>query len=332
MESYVRFNQNLVVNFVKVESKIYEDLDAAKTAKRSVTSSTVLYNNFENNVDALYYNIGVTDYTRSYIYRRRYFQTYYDYVCLLKGAIAFNDYNITNNNDYIYMAVVAAPRDDGTFLYEIYEPIDDQEQRIFTHTRWDSWSISNVEASATDNNILYQTGTIWKLGLNLNEENLTQNIGVTSWDTLGKYPKISVGQKNYESSTVTCLLGSMQEVVDDRIVSTKEGYDDVEHNIVCKTEDKFDTRYRYTERNNINTRYGREVEKLDAWRKFCSDGELKLLKDLKGNAWIVQIVDMPSHSINHGAFNLPTTISFAWKEVMDINSVSIVSSNINEGD
>jgi hypothetical protein len=33
--------------------------------------------------------------------------------------------------------------------------------------------------------------------------------------------------------------------------------------------------------------YALETEKLDAWLDFCTDGELKLLRDMKGNAWLV---------------------------------------------
>jgi hypothetical protein len=29
------------------------------------------------------------------------------------------------------------------------------------------------------------------------------------------------------------------------------------------------------------------MDKLNAWREFCADGELKLLRDIKGNGWIV---------------------------------------------
>ena len=328
MESYVKYNQNVTVNFVKVESKIYSGLDAAKQAKSKISNATVLYNDFLDSLNALYYPPSTsTAYAanRCYIYRKAHSQTYYDYVCMLDEAIALNDYNVHNNDDYEYMAVVAMEETSGTLFYRISENLDDDNKPEWIHTRWSDWSICNIEPSAQDDTVYYKTGNVWLLGLNLNDESLTQNIGVTAWDTLGKYPKISFGEKNYEGSTVTCLLGSMKEVVDDKISIAKQKYDSTEETIVCSTEDRLETRYRYTERLNISDKYGREVEKLNAWRIFCSDGELKLLRDLKGNSWIVQIVESPTHSINQGAFSLPTTISFTWKEVMDVNSISVIT-------
>ena len=66
------------------------------------------------------------------------------------------------------------------------------------------------------------------------------------------------------------------------------------------------------------------MEKLIAWREFCNNGKLKLLKDTKGHAWVVQITDNPSRSIDVRSERMPTTISFNWIEVEDISSVSII--------
>ena len=92
----------------------------------------------------------------------------------------------------------------------------------------------------------------------------------------------------------------------------------------CEITEEVETDYRYTERINISNRYGREVEKYQAWKEFCNDGELKLLKDVKGNSWIVQIVDNPSNSIANNIHSMPTTISFNWKEVLNTEDISIV--------
>ena len=70
--------------------------------------------------------------------------------------------------------------------------------------------------------------------------------------------------------------------------------------------------------------YALETEKLDAWLKFCSDGELKLLRDMKGNAWLVQIAESYSYKIDNASNLKQTTISFTWKEAEDINSYSII--------
>ena len=75
---------------------------------------------------------------------------------------------------------------------------------------------------------------------------------------------------------------------------------------------------------NLDNYYAREVEKMQAWREFCNNGRLKLLKDIKGNAWIIQILANPSRKVDIQAGIMPTAISFEWQEVEDINSVSII--------
>ena len=63
---------------------------------------------------------------------------------------------------------------------------------------------------------------------------------------------------------------------------------------------------------------------MNAWKQFISDGELKLLKDNKGNSWIVYITDIPTYNMKTMSNSQPTVISFNWKEAEDIDIVSIV--------
>lgn len=88
---------------------------------------------------------------------------------------------------------------------------------------------------------------------------------------------------------------------------------------------------RSDERWGVWNPYARENDKLLAWNEFISNGELKLLRDRKGNAWIIQVADSTSSNINIVANNQPTTISFTWKEAIDINNTSIVLFGENTG-
>ena len=59
---------------------------------------------------------------------------------------------------------------------------------------------------------LYQkTGDMWSFKYNLEGEELSHNISVSAMDTLGRYSKISTWTKNYDSSSITVLLGDMKE-------------------------------------------------------------------------------------------------------------------------
>ena len=50
----------------------------------------------------------------------------------------------------------------------------------------------------------------------------------------------------------------------------------------------------------------------------------EILRDIKGNAWLVQIIESPSYTIENASNLKQTTISFSWKEAEDINSYSII--------
>lgn len=317
--NYVTYNDNMFVYLTKLETTMYDDILDMIEVENKKTVSTILYNNFSTEVDAYYFPSFAT-YTGSFcsIYRKTYLQTYFNYVCTLSNSAIFKDFNIHNHDFYEYLAVVSSQNDNGKYVYKVYENIDDYGEKIYSETNWGNWSICNIEE--TDNeNIYSKVGNTWLLGLNLEEENLTQNLSVTKWDTLGQYPKISVGERNYLSSSVTCLLGRMAEV------TTSNGKE-----------------YRYTERENLNSeykeispyiqkkeftdsKYSREMEKFLKWRDFCGDGALKLLKDIKGNAWVVQIIDSPTSSYNTKALDTPTTISFDWAEVIKIDDISIIT-------
>jgi len=318
--SYVRISDNTKVGFVKIENTLYNDMNSMMKNENVKGSTTVLYNDFSSEVDAYYFSSTSTFKNNlCSIYRKTPSQYYFDYVWTLSESINFIDYNIHNNDNYEYMAVVSTPKSDGSYSYRVYENKNEYDKKIYSTTNWSDWSICNIEETSEDG-IYTKTGSTWLLGLNLTGEDLTQNLSITSWDTLGKYPKLSIGERNYNSSSVTCLLGRMEEVGNG-------------------TNDKH---FRYTERTNLQTNYSdtndtnvkkkefkdsaysREMEKLIEWKSFCSDGALKLLKDIKGNAWIVQISDSTSSSLNTTVVNTPVTITFNWVEVMGLDDISIV--------
>src|SRR5699024_6851489 len=128
---------------------------------------------------------------------------------------------------------------------------------------------------------------------------------VTSWDTLGQYNKVSVGQRNFDSGTLTCLLGEVKEY---------EIYD--QNNNLTKS-------YDYTERTGSNY-YDSDAEKEKEWKKFISNGNLKLLKDYKGNKWIIQIMQDSTRTIDYNAMKKVTMISIQWEEVDNSDKYPII--------
>lgn len=234
------------------------------------------------------------------------------------GNYSMLDYNVKANAFYHYL--VAYRQNSGS--YKMYEDTVTDSLGIsspaYIQTKWDFWTICDIEETDTDG-LYVKTGDIWKLRYNMDNSEMTQNNSVTSWDTLSKFPKYSIGEKDYMSATVTCLLGDiteyqsaieMTETKDSKTVTTFR----------VKTEEG------YTERVNKEDLYSREVEKYEAWRKFINNGSLKLLKDYKGNSWVIQVVSAPTYNTNLQTNLMQTVVSFQWQEALDVDSISIVSS------
>lgn len=351
----VFFNGGIDVDVIKVSQDVSLTFQQAIDLKDKIENDDLvnLFNTFDENLDANYHP-PVEDreaLSTVSIYRQNPGQTYWNFICTLEqGKIHFYDYNIVNDEYYHYLAAIQRQTSDGP-QYELYEnKVNGQQDGppVFHRARWKTWSITNIRKSETIPNTYEQFGYVWNLDCNIESEDVTQNTSVTSWDTLGRFPKISVGKKNYDSMTFTGLLGNVMEYTKITEVQTND--------LISKTEYKLEKKYGYTERfaDNANldkeakegdklqyynltkypspdytefasVRYANEMEKLLAWKEFVNDGNLKLLKDLKGNSWIVMITENPQFNIDNRPFCAPTTISFNWQEVEDIANNAIVN-------
>ena len=295
-------------------------------------STTVLLNSFGQTIDASYFSpedvIGGATF---FVYKKTPTQKYYQYVCTLSdGAFSFYDYNIVNNQYYHYL--VSTELQTSTVPeYIVYQNTEHNEETgeedlVFHKACWDDFTICTIEET-TQEGIYQKTGDMWSFKYNLEGEELSHNISVSAMDTLGRYSKISTWTKNYDSSSITVLLGDMKEY---KQYSNKTSQEDGTVPVTFapnKLSQEFDIKekvYQYTEKDDIANPYSLEIEKLKKWKEFCSDGELKLLRDRKGNAWIVQILEGPVNSINTYSNYQQTTVSFSWQEVEDINKASIV--------
>lgn len=308
---YLLYNGGINVDLIKIDTNINESFQEAIANKEQMLSSTILFNTFDNTIDASYFSPEETVSGPSIaIYKKTPFQKYYDFITLLSdGTYRFYDYNVANNEYYHYLASIEVQTSTDP-EYLVYQNLNPDGSLVYANINWDRWSLINI-IQQEDGSYL-TSGDLWTFRSNIDSEELTQNTNVTSWDTLGQYPKLSIGQKNYSSSTFTALLGDMEMVpIYNSGILNQLG-----------TEQK---QYRYTETINLNSPYGTNMEKLRAWKEFISDGETKLLRDLKGNKWIVQVLANPTQSVNVKSILYPVTISFQWQEIADIDQAAIIN-------
>ena len=223
VQNYVRFNELLDVRAVKVDTNTSKSMQEAIDDFDQVSSSTSLLSIFTDNdgVDAIYFdqseeNEDVLDITTT-VYRKTPNQPYYDFVCEADNQVELFDYNVLSNQFYHYLVVLAIHNSSET-VYRMLENTEtefgtssDNIVPIYYKNDFDNWYICDIEETDQEN-IYQKIGKTWKLGLAIEAGTNNQNLSITTWDTLGKYGKASVGQKNYDSGTWSGLLGEMKEI------------------------------------------------------------------------------------------------------------------------
>lgn len=168
------------------------------------------------------------------------------------------------------------------------------------------WSIVNLIPTQEDSQIgtdistyVADTDNVWMFKYQLENGSLTQNVSKNELSTLGQYPKIGVGRKNFLSGSVSCYLGS------EIIPLSKVGY--VERTPASR---------------NVPLSTNEKAFMVEKWRDLVATGTPKLLRDTKGQSWIVQIMDGTT-TTNEAISIKPDTINFSWRQVADTNDVII---------
>ena len=225
---------------------------------------------------------------------------------------AVRDFNITSDRAYQYILYPNYIANKQQYALKVDSNIkleDSNLQGDIFKTHWEEWSLAELipQPNDTDAPILNKTykvdiNNIWLFKYNLNAGAQTQNLSKNEISTLGQYPKIGYGIKNYVSGDVSCFLGS--EIVP----YTSEGY--IERL-----------------RNSINTPLStnERTRMLNQWRNIAYSKNPKLLKDNKGQSWIVQIFSS-SNTPHTFIKNQPDEISFSWKQIESTENCVIYGS------
>ena len=258
-------------------------------------------------------------------------------VALEDTSGVIRDFNIGNNRYYKYVFRLVENKAGGNIEYQsgIIVPIK---------TNWQGWSI--VELHETDDPKVFTAAPkdVWKFKYNISNGAQTQNIAKTQQETLSRYPIFSHGVKNAVGGSVTCLLG--REMINADYTNKEWVYEqdpNTSEPIWIETNGPFKNLGGYRERlgrvQNFcganpdylsasvlgfrNLTSNEAVDMLDKWRDVCYSGNPKLLKDQKGQTFIIQITD-PSNTTNESWEKMPEEISFSWIEIADAKDCRII--------
>ena len=229
---------------------------------------------------------------------------------LVSEATSWNirDYNITNNRHYQYYL---NQDNSATSLKVLTSDVA---------TLGKCWSITELlpidlpdgmdKSLTIKKKYVVDENNVWLFKYNGEFGSQTQNIAKSEQGTLGRYPRIGQGLRNNQTGSVSGLLGSeiLPGIVNENGV-LKSGYQE---------------RLRIVRDGlSINARTSNaSIDMLQAWRSFVTSKNPKLLKDVKGQSWIVQILssqNTPASQVQ----GRPDTISFSWTEIQSAKDLII---------
>lgn len=257
-------------------------------------------------------------------------------VALNESSNIIRDFNIGNNRHYKYVFRLVENKAGGGVEYQsgIIVPIK---------TSWQGWSITELHETDDPKVFTASPKDVWKFKYNISNGAQTQNVAKTQQDTLSRYPIFSHGVKNAVGGSVTCLLG--REMINADYTNKEWVYEqDLNTNFVWREiNGPFENLGGYHERLGRvqsfcganpdylsasvlgfrNLTSNEAVDMLDKWRDVCYSGNPKLLKDQKGQTFIIQITD-PSNTTNESWEKMPEEISFSWIEIADAKDCRII--------
>lgn len=260
-------------------------------------------------------------------------------VVLENASGTIRDFNIGNNRYYKYVFRLVKNKIGVNVEYRsgIIVPIK---------TNWQGWSITELHETDDPKVFTAAPKDVWKFKYNISNGAQTQNIAKTQQETLSRYPIFSHGVKNAVGGSVTCLLG--REMINADYTNKEWVYEQdpntSEPNFIWRENNgPFENLGGYRERlgrvQNFcgtnpdylsasvlgfrNLTSNEAVDMLDKWRDVCYSGNPKLLKDQKGQTFIIQITD-PSNTTNESWEKMPEEISFSWIEIADAKDCRII--------
>lgn len=182
-------------------------------------------------------------------------------------------------------------RNNKSYQYRIYPIYVNNGAEVFgvpistntLYTDFYGWSIVGTKATEVNNEYVVDNDNIWSFGYNISANPIKPVYNKNYVTGFGQFPKLVQGDENYLEGGLSCLIGD----------------------VACNG--------KYINDN---------IDSIKKWRAFCNNGELKLLKDLKGHIIPCSIKDT-TPTIDYSIIEKPTTISFNFVQLMDRENISV---------
>lgn len=220
----------------------------------------------------------------------------------------FYDYNVSNGRKYEY---VSYPKDPTVSRASYANRENNSASGEITpiETHWEYWSLAElipasvpIKTPTIKKSYTVNKNNMWIFKYNINMGAQNQNISKAEQQNLGQYSRFSQGLKNNLTSTVECYLGSE----------------------ITKCSGEYIERMRQLqEAGAVPLSTNEKTKMLIEWRKLMYSKNPKLLRDVKGQKWIVQVYG-GSNTVQTNWKNQPDVISFSWAEIESTENITIV--------
>ncbi len=176
------------------------------------------------------------------------------------------------------------------FVYRIIPVLEDATYSSYIESNevsidWSHITICDLLPTNIDKEYKVDKNNIWKFSLNIQPTPIKPTFNKRVVSGFGKFPKISQDNTNYLTLGFEALLGDVD----------------------C-----------------VGKYFNDDIDKMEKWYSFCNNGNIKLLKDLRGNVIPCDIQDTSMQG-NDGFVQQFTTLSFNVVQLDDRRNISAYS-------
>lgn len=252
------------------------DLEKELSYTPNWSDDTLFLAQFNHSLNAGNINVNETI-TGWIVYRQEYGTSSLKYI----GRVATNknnitDYTASSNIEYRYLVFPETTSLIGSPMYSGY-----------TKPLWSNILIADIIEDGESNVYYADKNNTWAFNGNVVTDSLNQNMDKTTYIGLSRYPKTSVGIRNYITGGINCMLGSV------KMVNNELKYIDDTSNFINK------------------------------FMKFIINGKKKLLVDRKGHVMLIDINKF-NYKYDDKIYSQPTTISFEFIEIGNMEKLSVI--------
>lgn len=210
------------------------------------------------------------------------------------SQLVYRDFNVAAGHKYNYY--FGRPSGSGYVMYKV-------ESEVVPYTT--GWTLTELYPTDVPNQYLANPGQVWIFKYTQDEHGQTQNMVKNVQETMGKYPRVVHGVKNYMTGNASCYLGR-----------------DIINSVWYK--EHLGEGYPFVNKITNND----AVNMINEWKEICYSGNPKLLRDQKGQRFLVEITENEIQ-VHEMWGTMPTSINFSWVEIG--NADNIVVSSIPSG-